>query len=44
MDYLQADYMWLDYFDAIYRGNPSYYKSRNELIGGEAHPADTSIE
>jgi len=44
MDYLQADYLWLDYFDAIYRGNPAYYTRRDELIGGEVHSGDTSIE
>jgi len=44
LDYLQADYLWLDYFDAIYRGNPAYYTARNQLIGGEVHPGDTGIE
>jgi len=44
LDYLQADYLWLDYFDAIYRGNPAYYTSKDELIGGEVHPADIGIE
>lgn len=44
LDYLRADYLWLDYLDAIYRGNPAYYLAEDQLIGGEVHPADTSIE
>ena len=44
MDYLHANYLWLDYLDAIYRGNPPYYASRDELIGGEVDPADIDID
>jgi len=44
LEYLQADYLWLDYFDAIYRGNPAYYTSERQIIGGDVHPADQAIE
>lgn len=44
LDYLQVDYLWLDYLDGIYRGNPPYYPSRAELIGGEVHPNDFTID
>lgn len=44
LEYLQADYLWLDYFDAIYRGNPAYYTSERQLIGGDVHLADQTIE
>ncbi len=44
LEYLQTDYLWLDYPDAIYRGNPAYYTSHQQLIGGEVHPADQAIE
>ncbi len=44
LEYLQADYLWLDYSDAIYRGNPAYYTSQGEVIGGDVHPADQAIE
>jgi LmbE family N-acetylglucosaminyl deacetylase len=44
LDYLHADYLWLDYLDAIYRGNPAYYTRRDQLIGGEVYPADTGID
>jgi LmbE family N-acetylglucosaminyl deacetylase len=44
LDYLQADYLWLDYSDAIYRGNPVYYASERQLMGGNVHPADQAIE
>jgi LmbE family N-acetylglucosaminyl deacetylase len=43
LDHLGVDYLWLDYPDAIYRGNPPYYNSRDALIGGEVHPADVWI-
>ena len=42
--YLQADYLWLDYSDAIYRGNPAFYTSEQQVIGGDVHPADQAIE
>ena len=44
LDFLHADYLWLDYLDAIYRGNPAYYTAENSLIGGDVHPADIGIE
>jgi LmbE family N-acetylglucosaminyl deacetylase len=44
LEYLQTDYLWLDYSDAIYRGNPAYYTSEREVIGGDVHPADEAIE
>ncbi len=44
LDYLQADYLWLDYPDAIYRGTPAYYNSQSELIGGEVNAADLWID
>ena len=44
LEYLQADYLWLDYFDAIYRGNPAYYTTERQLIGGNVHSADQTIE
>ncbi len=44
LEYLQTDYLWLDYPDAIYRGNPAYYTSDRQLIGGDVHPADQAIE
>lgn len=43
-EYLQADYLWLNYLDAPLRGNPSYYNSRKELIGGDVHPSDQGID
>ncbi|GCE24599.1 GlcNAc-PI de-N-acetylase [Dictyobacter alpinus] len=44
LDYLQADYLWLDYPEAIYRGDPGYYTSKEQLMGGEVHPSDRSID
>ena len=44
LEYLQADYLWLDYPDAVYRGNPAYYTSDRQLIGGKIHPADQAME
>ena len=44
LDYIQANYLWLDYLDAIYRGNPAYYPRRELLMGGEVHPADIEID
>ncbi len=43
LEYLHADYLWLDYVDAIYRGTPAYY-TRNDLICGRVHPGDREIE
>jgi LmbE family N-acetylglucosaminyl deacetylase len=44
LDYLKADYLWLDYPDAIYRGSPPYYASHQQLIGGDVHPGDLWID
>ncbi|WP_069805595.1 PIG-L deacetylase family protein [Thermogemmatispora onikobensis] len=43
LDYLGADYLWLDYPDAIYRGNPPHYTREEELFGA-IHPTDLSID
>ncbi len=43
LDYLGADYLWLDYVDAIYRGDPPYYAQRAALFG-EIHPDDLAID
>lgn len=44
MNYLRADYLWLNYLDAIYRGTPPYYTQQSELIGGNVHAADVDID
>jgi LmbE family N-acetylglucosaminyl deacetylase len=44
LDYLNVDYLWLDYLDAIYRGTPPYYTEKSQLIGGEVHPGDLWID
>ncbi len=44
LDYLQADYLWLDYLEAIFRGNPAYYTSEAQIIGGEVHTEDQEID
>lgn len=44
LDFLQADYLWLDYTDAIYRGNPAYYTRDEQLIGGEVNTNDLWID
>ncbi|GAC1467059.1 MAG: PIG-L family deacetylase [Ktedonobacteraceae bacterium] len=44
LDYLQADYLWLDYPEAIFRGNPAYYASEAQMIGGEVHAEDQDID
>ena len=43
-EYLNVDYLWLDYLDAIYRGSPAYYTQNSQLIGGDVHPADLWID
>ena len=43
-EYLEVDYLWLDYLDAIYRGTPAYYTRQEQLIGGEVNPADLDID
>ncbi len=44
LEYLHADYLWLDYLDAIYRGTPANYTQESQLIGGDVHPADLWID
>ncbi len=44
LEYLHADYLWLDYLDAIYRGTPAHYTQNSQLIGGDVHPADLWID
>ncbi len=44
LDYLQADYLWLDHLEAIFRGNPAYYTSEAQIIGGEVHAEDQDID
>jgi LmbE family N-acetylglucosaminyl deacetylase len=43
-DYLEADYLWLNYLDASYRGNPPYYATFADIISGKVHAADAGIE
>src|SRR5437879_4617388 len=38
LEFLHADYLWLDYLDAIYRGIPAYYTQQKQLFGGNVHP------
>ncbi|MBA2287883.1 MAG: PIG-L family deacetylase [Ktedonobacteraceae bacterium] len=44
LDYLGADYLWLDYPDAIYRGTPAYYTQESQLIGGDVHAGDLGVD
>jgi LmbE family N-acetylglucosaminyl deacetylase len=44
LEYLHADYLWLDYLDAVYRGTPANYTQKSQLIGGDVHPADLWID
>lgn len=44
LDSLGVDYLWLDYLDAIYRGDPPYYTTQAQLIGGDVHPNDLIID
>jgi LmbE family N-acetylglucosaminyl deacetylase len=46
LDFLQVDYLWLDYSDAIYRGNPPYYTNDSQLMGptSNVHPSDLWID
>ena len=44
LEYLNVDYLWLDYPAAIYRGIPAYYSQKSQLIGGDVHPADLWID
>ncbi|MBO0780727.1 MAG: PIG-L family deacetylase, partial [Ktedonobacteraceae bacterium] len=43
-NYLEVDYLWLDYLDACYRGNPSYYPTEESFMHGEVHSADQWID
>lgn len=43
IDSLGADTLWLDYYDAIYRGSPAYYQS-NDAIFGAVAPGDTQLD
>jgi len=40
---LGADTLWLDYPDAIYRGEPAYYSSEESLFG-MVHPAEQKLD
>lgn len=44
MEHLGVDYLWLDYPDAIYRGNPAYYTQNSQLMGNEVNPGDRWID
>jgi len=44
LELLGVDYLWLNYSDAIYRGNPAYYTSDSQLMGGEVNPGDNWID
>lgn len=44
MELLGADYLWLDYPDAVYRGTPAYYTNNAQLMGGEVNPGDRWID
>lgn len=44
LDHLRADYLWLDFQDAIYRGNPAYYTGDKAVTTGEVHPSDMWID
>jgi LmbE family N-acetylglucosaminyl deacetylase len=40
---LNADTLWLDYLDAIYRGQPAFYQS-DEALFGDVHPGDFALD
>lgn len=44
LDYLQVDYLWLDFLEAIYRGDPAQYTSNEQIIGNPVHQADQIID
>lgn len=44
LDYLQSDYFWLNYPEAIYRGTPAYYNDDRQLIGGNVQDGDRWID
>src|SRR6266536_3870245 len=35
LTYLQADYLWLDYLEAIYRDTPTFFGRQSQLVGGK---------
>ncbi len=44
LNYLNVDYLWLDYLDAMYRGSPPFYTEKSQLIGGKVHSGDLWID
>lgn len=44
LDFLRADYLWLNYLDAIYRGSPASYMQEEQLIGGTVQSSDLWID
>lgn len=42
--YLETDYLWFDYLEAIYRGTSATYDRRSPLLGSGVNPADSWIE
>lgn len=44
LEHLGVDYLWLEYPDAIYRGDPAYYTHEDQLIGGQVHADDRWID
>ncbi len=44
LETLKADSLWLHYLDAIYRGTPPYYQTREQLIGGNVDSKDAIID
>ncbi|MBN1219754.1 MAG: PIG-L family deacetylase [Anaerolineae bacterium] len=46
MAILGADYLWLDFVDCIYRGNPEkgeWFYLNNDDLFGQVHPADLAL-
>jgi LmbE family N-acetylglucosaminyl deacetylase len=44
LEYLEVDFLWFEYLDALYRGSPAYYATPSHLSGsGTIHPADREI-
>ena len=44
LGFLEVDYLWLEYPEALYRGTPAYYTNQDQLIGGDIHPSDLPID
>jgi LmbE family N-acetylglucosaminyl deacetylase len=38
-----VEHLWLDYPDALYRGDPPLYPRRDQYLGGEVHADDASL-